>query len=147
MTGNSNLLSRVLQYIFQNKGFTFNGPSELIESTNDDGNNPLHIACQDASYADMVSVLVPYFISSSMQNNNGDTPWHIAVRNGCFDCLYNLLNKYKNAESIIYTQNNDGLTVMDIAKQTNAGYMISLLETKISAPSRTIKPLNENDFR
>ncbi|XP_066922250.1 ankyrin repeat domain-containing protein 23-like [Clytia hemisphaerica] len=114
---------------------------ELLNSTDldldhqfDNGTTCLHeVVIHNCQYYDMVKLLLEHGASVNMQDSDGNTPLHSAVLFHCVENVKELLKYNPN----IYTENCDGATAVDFARNISDDEVERLLTGTVIAKSKT----------
>lgn len=89
---------------------------DIINEPTKDQQTPLHLAVKTKNQ-NISSILINcQFTNTNTQNSAGDTPMHIAIRNGCGNILESLLENDKSHNSL-KIKNNDKFTPQELAKE------------------------------
>lgn len=108
-----------------------------LNTKNNAGDTPLHIAARDPEKLWMVMAFLEANADIQQKNNAGDTPLHVAVRAGNTDVVVLLANltftdtkKLFNVKNLINDQNAAGETPLHIAIQKGDQKLAKLLSEK-----------------
>ena len=123
--------SKVIQFLLEN------GHQDATQINNEDRELPIHILCKRDSLTS-VQLLFGFFKDFDKQNIHGDTPLHIAVKNGLSDEIIVYLVEEANCDVTI--QNEEGDLPLHIACR-NTSRFVGKLQTLL-ATSKTVNVHN-----
>src|SRR5436190_4164206 len=100
---------------------------KLINSTSSNGNTSLHWSIIKQHYAVTKLILTNAGIDVDRNNNQGQTPLHIATLQGDKKTVYRLLKAGAGQKN---TTDNEGLSALDYACKSSYSFILTLLKNK-----------------
>jgi len=82
-----------------------------VNTQDEDGSTPLHIACASTHSIETVNFLIEHKANVNTQDNGGKSPLHIAAEEGCEDCIAVLLTNGACSRLL----DSDGNTALHLA--------------------------------
>ena len=110
---------------------------DTVKKKTDNGDTPLHIACQQADLG-IVELLLNLYSDFNIPNKQGDTPFHLAVA-GSLTLVQRLIS-FDTCESLVKQVNSNGDTALHIACRTANHQTVSYLIESLKCTVGLVNP-------